>query len=161
VVAPSAILARLGTRGLGLYNAGRTLHRDEYVGQYPQHDVVGHYATRQAALASPAARRRLNRGRDKLITLRAPQGGVLLCDGEGGGPPHIERANDPRGASLQPNADLTDAGWLRVLHTRVPSFDLAKALEENIHSELRIAYGDDYWDLHDVLGTQDYPIDLD
>lgn len=156
VVAPSAILARLGLRGLGLYNAGRALRRDDYIGQYPQHDVVGRYPTREAALASRAARRRLACGRDKLITMRAPQGGgVLLCDGEGGGPPHVERVNDPRGTALGANAALTDGGWLRVLHARVPAFDLEKPLEDNIQSELRISYSDEYWDLHDTLGSQD------
>lgn len=156
VVAPSAILRRLGRDGLGLY-AGRTFRRDQYVGRYPTHDVVGHYPSRQAALAAPETRRRVRRGRDKLIALRAPQGGVLLVDGEGAGSPspHIERCNDPRGLpALTPNADLTDAGWLRVLHARVPPFDLGKTIDANIASELRIDYGgQEYWDMMERLGT--------
>ena len=45
-----------------------------------------------------------------------------------------------------------------LLHARVPPFDLAKTIDENASSELRVAYGDDFWALHDVLGTtREYP----
>jgi hypothetical protein len=151
-VAPSAILRRLGAHGLGLY-AARPFKRNDYVGQYPHDAVVGRYPTREAAREAPETRRLLMRGHDKLVTVRAPNGpGFLLLDGEGGGPPHVERANDPRGTALAPNAALTDTGWLRITQARVPRFDLEKPLDENIYSELRYDYGDSYWDLHELLG---------
>ena len=137
--------------------------RNDYVGQYPHDAVVGHYPTREAAREAPETRRLLMRGHDKLVTVRAPNGpGFLLLDGEGGGPPHVERANDPRGTALAPNATLTDAGWLRITQARVPRFDLEKPLDENIYSELRYDYGDSYWparalgywDLHELLGRR-------
>ena len=162
VVAPSALLRRLGRDGLGVY-AARPFRRDDYVGKYPTHDVVGHYPTRQAALAAPETKERVRHGRDKLMALKAPQGGVVLVDGEGGGAPHVELCNDPRNAGgLTPNADLTDAGWLRILHARVPPFDLARSIDANIASELRLDYGDEYWDMMDRLGTsRDYAIEVD
>ena len=160
VVAPSAIMGRLGKNGLGLY-AARSFHRDEYVGRYPTHDVVGHFQTRAEALSAPETRALLMRGRDKLIALRLGGRGFTLVDGEGGGPPHVELCNDPRNTALKPNADLTDAGWLRVLHARVPPFDLGKTIEQNAYSELRVAYGDEYWALHDVLDTRACPLEVD
>jgi len=160
VVAPSAILARLGKRGTGLY-AARGFKRDEYIGKYDG-QVVGHYASREAALGSSAAQRRARRGVDKLITLRPPRGdGVDLVDGTHGGPPYISLCNDPRGTALQPNCDITDAGWLRVLHSRVSRFDPGKYLDENIDSELRVDYSSDYWALFDVLGTEGCPVEVD
>ena len=161
VAAPSALLARLGRNGLGLY-ATRTFKRDDVVGQYAGR-VVGRYPTRAAALSAPETRRLLRRGHDKLVTVRPPHGpGFHLLDGEGAGPPHIELCNDPRGTALQPNAVLTDAGWLRVIQARVPPFDISKSIHENISSELRIDYTDDYWQLHDSLGCDaEHAIEVD
>ena len=51
------------------------------------------------------------------------------------------------------NAELTDGGYLRIVHARVPAFDLGKTLEQNARSELRIDYGVRYWALMDKLGT--------
>ena len=162
VVAPSAILRRLGVDGLGLY-AARGFKRDDHVGQY-QGRVVGRYRTRQDALEAAETRRLLRRGHDKLVTVRAPRGaaGVHLLDGEGYGPPYVHLCNDPRNTALEPNADLTDAGWLRITHARVPPFDLGRTLDQNIHSELRFDYGEHYWDLHDLLGrSAEYALELD
>ena len=89
-------------------------------------------------------------------------GGRTGFDGERGGPPHVELCNDPRGTLLQANAELTDAGWLRVVQSRVPVFDLERSLQENARAELRITYDDDYWALHDVLGTsEEYALHVD
>ena len=160
-MAPSALLARVGARGLGLY-AARPFRRDEVVGQY-EGRVVGRYPTRAAALAAPETRRLLRRGHDKLVTVRAPHGpGFQLLDGEGAGPPHVALCNDPRGTALQPNAQLTDAGWLRVTQARVPTFDLDASIDANIGSELRLAYGDEYWELMERLGTSAaYALEVD
>ena len=161
VVAPSAILRRLGVEGLGLY-AARRYKRDDYIGRFDGH-IVGWFRTRQDAIEAPETRRLLRRGRDKLVTVRAPHGaGVRLLDGHGYGPPSIHLCNDPRGSALQPNADLTDAGWLRVIQTRVPAFDMGKSIDANVQSELRFSYGEHYWDLHDLLGrSAEYAIELD
>lgn len=151
VVAPSAIMQRVGQHGLGLY-AARTFQRGDYVGQYPRNEVA-RYPTRAAALAAPETRRLVRRGHDKLIVVRASQGpGFVLLDGEGGGPPHVELCNDPQGTALQPNAVLTDSGWLRIVQARVPAFDLSRSVAQNATSELRIDYGDEYWALQSELG---------
>ena len=160
VVGPSAILARVGARGLGLY-AATAFRRDDYVGQYDGR-VVGWYPTRAAALSAPETRRLLMRGHDKLLTVRAQGPGFHLIDGEQCTAPYIPRANDPRGTALHANAEVTDAGWLRITQARVPAFDLQKPLADNIYSELRVHYDEHYWDLHDLLGqTSEYAIECD
>jgi len=150
IVASSQLLRRLGIDTLGLY-AARSFKKDDFIGIYPQDDVVGRYASREEALSAPEARKRLMKGSDKLITVRAPGGGVLLVDGEGGGGAEVPRANDPRGTRYHTNCVITEGGYLRVTAARVPAFDLKR--EDNLSSELRISYGDSFWDLHDVLGT--------
>ena len=151
VVGESAILKSLGRSGMGLY-AARSFSRDAIVGRY-EGTVVGTYPSRQAALDSNEARRLVRRAHDKLITRRLPQGGVELVDGESSGAPHIPMVNDPRGTALTPNAEITEGGYLRIVHARVPAFDLERTLQENARSELRIEYGSLYWKMMDALGT--------
>ena len=159
VVAPSAVMARCGYRGKGLY-AARTFACDDYVGRY-EGETIGHYPSRFAAMTSGEARRRVMRGHDKLVTLRAIGGGVHLVDGERGPPPFVQMCNDGRGTALSANCGITDAGWLRVLHARIPRFDPRKSIAENAHAELRIEYGDEYWALFDELGkSAAYAIDV-
>ena len=105
-------------------------------------------------MSAPQTRRLLRRGHDKLITVRPSQGpGFDLIDGQGAGPPHIEMANDPRGTRLEPNCELSEYGWFRVTHGRVPAFSLAKTVEANVDAELRWSYQESYLDLHELLGT--------
>ena len=152
VIAQSAILKRLGITGWGLY-AARPFKRNDYVGKMGG-TLVGHYATREAAMSAPEARRLLRRGHDKLITVRPSQGpGFDLIDGQGAGPPHIEMANDPRGTRLEPNTELSEYGWLSVTRGRVPAFSLAKTVEGNVDAELRWSYQESYWNLHELMGT--------
>ena len=48
------------------------------------------------------------------------------------------------------------------MQSRVPVFDLERSLQENARAELRITYDDDYWALHDVLGTsEEYALHVD
>ena len=160
VVARSALLARLNITGLGLY-AARSFRRGDYIGKYDG-SVVGHFASREAAMASPQARRLLRRQHDKLVTVRVSgQAGFDLLDGENGGAPYVQLCNDPRNSRLTSNTELSEYGWLRVLHARVPAFDLDKTLEENSGAELRWDYTDEYWDYHEALGTSNEPIDVD
>lgn len=151
IVGESQILKSLGRTGRGLY-AARSFARDALVGRY-EGTVVGTYDSRRAAMDSDEARRLVHRGHDMLFTRKLPKGGVELLDGATAGPPHVPLVNDPRGTPLHPNAELTDGGYLRVVHARVPAFDLDKTLERNARSELRIDYGTRYWALMDQLGT--------
>ena len=84
-----------------------------------------------------------------------------MLDGEHGGAPFIQLCNDPRNTRLGANTALSDHGWLRVTHARIPAFDLDKTLEQNAQSELRFDYGDHYWDFHESLGTHALPIECD
>ena len=160
VIAPSALMMRVGRLGLGLY-AGRSFKKGDHIGMYDGKEV-GQYNSREEAITAPETRRLLMRGHDKIICVRAKGKGYSLIDGEEGGAPHVHFCNDPRGTSLKANAEITDGGWLRVLQTRVPAFKLDSTLEENIKSEFRIDYGEEYWDLQEVLGTdEEYAIRLD
>ena len=151
VVGESAILRSLGRSGMGLY-AARSFARDAIVGRY-EGTIVGAYPSRQDALESPEAKRLVRRAHDKLLTRKLTQGGVELIDGETATAPHIPLINDPRGTALTANAELTDGGYLRIVHARVPAFDLERTLEQNARSELRIEYGSRYWRMMDSLGT--------
>jgi hypothetical protein len=147
-------------RGLGLY-AARRFKKDDYVGRY-RGDTKGWYRSRKEALDDPKTKELVRKGHDKLVTVRAKGGGVHLLDGDGYGPPYVHLCNDPRNTRLKANADLTDAGWLRITQTHVPAFDLEKTLEENAKSELRFSYGDEYWDIHDRLGrSTEYALQVD
>ena len=144
IVARSAVMQRVGRRGLGLY-AARSFKQDDYLGLYDG-QVIGTFASRDAALASPACARLVRRGHDKLITRRRSHGGgVELVDGESGGPPFLHRMNDPRGTGMRANVELTPGGWVKVTQRRVPAFDLQQGVDANIGAELRLAYGDEYW----------------
>ena len=161
IVAESAIMRRAGVRGLGLY-AARTFRKDDYVGRYDGH-VVGVFASREAALASPACRRLVMQGHDKLITRRPTRGsGVELVDGVSGGPPFLHRMNDPRGTSVYANVELTPGGWVQVVQRSVSPFDLNKGVDANIRAELRLSYGEEYWAVISRLGTRsEYAIEID
>jgi hypothetical protein len=149
-IADSHVLRRLGRRGLGLF-AARPFRAGDVVGRYDGR-LVGHFATRRAALEAPQTRRLLRRGHDKLVTLRrGGRAGVALIDGAHSGPPHIALCNDPRRTRLRANCALTEAGNLRVTAAHVPAFDLDRA--DNTRSELRWDYGDAFWEIHDALGT--------
>lgn len=161
IEAESALLQRVGSHGLGLYTA-RTLKFQDVIGRYDG-QVVGTFANRDAALASPQCASLVRHGADKLITRRPRQGpGVELVDGATSGPPFLPRINDPRGTRLQPNVELTPGGWARVTQRRVPAFDLAANIEANIGAELRLSYGDEYWDLvRRIGGSTEYALEVD
>ena len=155
VLGPSALLHRIGKCGLGLY-AARSLKRGDYVGKYDG-DTLGHFSSREEALDSNRARYRLQRGNDKLITIRVSGStGVDLIDGSTSGPPYISSCNDPRNMGrITANTELTEFGYLRATHARIPAFDLDKSLAQNQQSELRWDYGgnDEYWDYQEQLGS--------
>ena len=154
VVAKSALLDRIGKNGLGLY-AAKPFKNGDYIGQYDGEEV-GKFPTRDAALQSSQAVQRLKRGNDRLITVRVRgEPGFTLIDGESGGAPYIQLCNDPRNIGhVRANTDMSEFGYLRVTHARIPAFDLDKTLQENLASELRWSYGDEeYWTFQELLGT--------
>ena len=159
IVARSAIMARVGREGLGLY-AARSFKQGQFLGRYSG-EVVGRFRNREEALASAGARRLLAHGNDKLLTVVPARGGVELIDGESAGPPFFQRMNDPIGTRLSANVRVTSGGWVEVKQKRIPAFRMSKSVEQNIASELRFEYGSEYWDLMSRLGSKDAPIDLD
>lgn len=159
IVAQSALLDSIDKPGLGLY-AARVFNKDDYIGRYDG-EIIGTYKTRMEALNSSVCIRRVRRGHDKLIT-RQKKGMVELVDGVTAGPPYLHRMNDPRGTMLKPNIQLTPGGFAQVTQTRIPAFDLSKDLKGNRKSELRLSYGDEYWEIIELLGsTREYGIEVD
>ena len=114
IVAPSAILQRVGKRGLGLY-AAAGFQKNDFVGLYDGR-VVGTFPSRRAALDSNRCARLVRAEYDKLITRRPIGGGrgVELVDGSAGGPPFLHYINDPRGSGLRPNTTLIPADTSRL-----------------------------------------------
>ena len=160
VVAQSAVLAQLGIDGWGLY-AAKSFKKGDYLGKMDG-ALVGQFSTREEAMSAPATRRLLRQGRDKLVTVRSPQGsGFHLLDCQGAGPPHLEMANDPRGTRRGPSAELTEYGWMRVTRARIPAFSLCKPIQENGDAEILWCYGDEYWDLFETLGQRANPIEVE
>ena len=72
VEAESALLRRVGRRGLGLY-AARAFKCEDFLGRYDG-QVVGPFASRDEALASAQCASRVRHGADKLITRRPSHG---------------------------------------------------------------------------------------
>ena len=95
---------------------------DIYLGKYDGENL-GTFETREDAMASNAARRRLQRGHDKLVVVRNSGSGFYLIDGENAGPPHLEMANDPRNIGrLLPNIECT--GYYPMYNTS-PVFEVS------------------------------------
>ena len=151
VVAPSAILNRNGIRANGLY-AARSFTNGRVVGHYPR-TQTWQFDSRQDQNLIDFARQLVLSGSDKLITVRNYPSGVLLVDGSGGGNAEVQMVNDPKGTRLHANATIGPTGIMKVVASSVPAFCLDKSLDENIRSELRIDYGEDFWQLIDAAGT--------
>ena len=155
-VARSALLDRVGVLGYGLY-AARRFRKGDVIGRFDG-TVVNTFNSREQAMRSPIARRMVQGGKNMIITRQAQPRGVELLNGSTGGAPYLQYANDPRGTGLQPNANVTPGGYMTVSQTSIQAFDLDKRLHENIGSEIRWSYGDDYWALFNILGTHRMPI---
>ena len=144
-------------QGLGLY-AARSFSlgpESRFIGRHSGR-VIGRYATMQCALQSKVVSQLVNSNHNSIIALHAAGSkGVQLVDGEDGpSPPYVFRINDPRGTRLRPNVMCTQGGWIR-LATNIPAFDMQKDAAQNIGSELRYDYGEDYWDLIELRDARD------
>ena len=42
----------------------------------------------------------------------------------------------------------------------IPAFDLTRTLEHNIGSELKSEYGEEFWNIHERLGSRELPFEL-
>ena len=158
VVARSALLEEIGHRGLGLY-AARRFRKGDVIGKYDG-KIVGRYNSRANALRSERVRNLIEGGSDMIVTRSVRPRGVEVVNGSTSGAPYLQYANDPRGTSLRANAYLSPGGYLTVLQSDVPAFNLEKSMEDNIRSEIRWSYGEDYWNTFDLLGTKNLPIRL-
>jgi hypothetical protein len=158
VLAPSAILARVGRTGLGLY-AARRIKQGDLIGKYGG-NVVCTSSRREHALSSPPVRILVRQGADKLFVLRSQDGGWQVVNGEGAPLPTLSYANDPRGTRFVPNVDVSEWGYMRATAI-IPSFELTSTLDDNIHSELKLDYGDAYWSMQPLVGTREMPLEVD
>jgi hypothetical protein len=166
LVAESALLRRAGaSRGLGVYALKRLRGPSESGAN--NGDVIGHYGG--AVLASAPSRQEANQqaqtfvrqGRQFLFTMRV-QGhtGWHVVDGEQQSVlPLLHRVNDPRDTPLAPRCNVSEYGLFRAVRD-IPPLDWTRPLSEQAVSELSFAYGDEYWQTHDMLGTADLPLDV-
>ena len=143
IVAPSALLKNLGYDGLGLY-AARPFKKDDIVGRYGGRIVEAFDEDYEHDPAVIEAL--LSQNHDKLLLRKGLNGRMEIVDGSTDGPPYLMRCNDPKGSRLKPNGVFTEGGYMRISQHRVPSFNTAKSIMDNIDSELRVEYGDDYWE---------------
>ena len=144
VAAESALLARLGVEGLGLY-AARPFKRGDRIGKYTGTQVGPVFRTHEDAARSPEVRALVSRGNDKLLATTTANG-VVVVDGAAGGLPLLQLANDPRGTKLGANVHVTPHGYMVVRAARIPPFDFRHSLADNLQAELRWSYGDGYWE---------------
>lgn len=162
VLAPSAALERVGKSGLGVYVAKHT-RKDTVLGRYEGRRCA-HYDTREEAMSSREAQRLVRRGGDKVVALRSRDGaGYDVVDGSTAqdAPPCIPYVNDRRGTRCMPNCVLTEHGYLKVIRASMPAFNLNATIADNNDSECRIDYGKFYWDLIDMIGSEDAPLECD
>ena len=159
------MLHRAGAQGHGLYVAKHTV-KDAVLGRY-EGKVVDHYDTRHEALHSRSAARLVRKGVDKILTVRARDGGTGwdLLDGSDTAttPPCIPLVNDRRNTRprLMPNCVLSEHGYLKVTRSAMPAFNLNAPIEDNVDSELRTDYGEDFWSLVERVGTNEVPLECD
>ena len=159
VRAPSALLARRGVRRMGLY-AGRRFVSEGVIGKYDGRVVESH-ATREAAVSADSTRHLVRQGSDQLRLIRTQGGrGWDVVDGEDGPLPSLGLVQDPRGTNFRPNVAVSEYGYMRVVSASIPAFDLGKAIDQNIGSELKHAHGEPFWSAHDHLGSEDMPFEL-
>ena len=164
IVAPSALLRLLNppVYADGLY-AARRFEKYDFVGAYPRTRKWSYKGRSDKRLISRARRMVLHENIDTLITAKKHPKGVWLVDGTGGGGPEVQKANDPKGTlpKRQPNAIITEGGMMQVIGTNVATFNMSMSIEDNINSELRIKYGDDFWRLFNMKGKPDDQQDND
>lgn len=143
IAGPSAILHTLGVTGRGLY-AARPFKKGDILGRYGGTVVTPHpLPTREEAMSSPRVQSLVARGVDTLMVVRNPGGkGWNVIDGSTMGPPYLQFVNDPRGTRLHPNCEVTEAGYVKVIATRIPAFHP----DRPIQSELRFPYGGGFWE---------------
>jgi hypothetical protein len=145
IAGPSAILHTLGVTGRGLY-AARSFKRGDILGRYGGTVVTSHpLPTREEAMSSAHVQSLVASGVDTLMVVRNPLSGGKgwnVIDGSTMGPPYLQYVNDPRGTRLHPNCEVTEAGYVKVIATRIPAFHP----DRPIQSELRFPYGDGFWE---------------
>ena len=155
LVAPSALLAQVGARGNGLY-ALRPLKRDDRIGRYTGKVVwsgprpFNLARDHESVLPSFDSRDGRLFG-ESVLAARLPKNPPgqrhVLLDGSIQSQPPLQNINDVRGTRLRPNVHFTPSAWCKVTAARIPRFNFDLSLAENVSSELRTEYGDDYWNL--------------
>ena len=92
VIAPSAVMNRVGRRGMGMY-AGMRFKDGDIVGRY-EGNVVGTYASKDTAINSNTVKRLVRGGADKLRIMRSPEEGWDVVDGDSAPLPTLSLVNE-------------------------------------------------------------------
>lgn len=168
VVAQSALLRRIkgAPPGLGLYcNKRGGFKSGDVIGVYAG-TIVGNkrFANSTEALNSRVCRNLVNSGKDMILVRNVHHtkgGGVELIDGSTGKGPRLQHMNDARGTRKKNNIVMKQSGACVADKDIKQRFKFNKNITDNIDSELRFDYGEEYWHLMERLGkSADFPIEL-
>ena len=165
LVAESAILQKAGApKALGIYPCRAFKGPTTRGGN--DGEELGHYGGQVLAsepterLADAAALPFVRQGHAYLLTMRVTgQEGWHVCAGDLQSVlPFLFRVNDPKGTLLKPRCIITDFGCFRAARDLTP-INLNLPLSEQASCELSFDYTQPYWDVHETLGTAEFPID--
>ena len=73
--------------------------------------------------------------------------------------PLMHRINDPHDTSMLPRCHVSETGLFTAARD-IPALDLTRPLRDQALSELSFNYGDNYWVIHDHLGSEYLPLDV-
>ena len=108
---------------------------------------------RRSTLTESRHKRLVRGGADKLRRIRSPEEGWDVVNGDSSPLPTLSLVNDPKGTRFNANVDVSEWGYMRCV-SNIPAFDLTRTLEQNIGSELKSEYGEEFWNIHERLGSR-------
>ena len=89
--------------------------------------------------------------------------GVSVVDGEKGGPPFLQYANDARNLNgYVNNVQFSEKGIARATRAvKAADLDVMRSFDDIKESELLASYGEGFWRVHDTLGARENPVVLE
>ena len=166
-VAQSAALKSVGKVGYGLYTLQDLKPRRQTRLGYSTASRIGRYGGKViktfADLRSRKAKDEMTAlarsGKEHLLTVKVNSQWAVV-DGANSGAPFLHRANDARNIpNYVNNIQFSERGIATATRV-VPAANLnaARSLADIASSELLVAYGARFWDVHETLGQERNPV---
>lgn len=166
-VAQSAALKSIGAVGYGLYTLQDLKPRRQTRLGYSPASRIGRYGgkviktftdlrSREAKADMTALARS---GKEHLLAMKVGSQWAVV-DGANSGAPFLHRANDARNIPNHVNNIQFSERGIATATRAVPAadFDGAQSLGDIASSELLVAYGARFWDVHETLGQERNPV---